>query len=109
MPTILGYFNHTGSVDMMQYRPIASNYVQAYQKSIKIYHRETAKYLLRCEYLPALYVVKSGDYSVDVVNGEGIPYMVNVPTYLVDISATRTMSSDKKMVMELKKFFKPLV
>ncbi|MCK4705811.1 MAG: hypothetical protein KAT90_10040 [Gammaproteobacteria bacterium] len=76
--------------------------------AIKLYHRDAARHLIKMQNLPLLYAVKSGKHSFDVVTGGAVPYMVNIPTYQVNMSATVTLSTGDVAVLDMWKFLKRL-
>lgn len=80
----------------------------SYQQSIKLHHRDTTRHLIKLQNPPALYVVKSGNHSVDIITGEAVPYMVNVPAYLIDMSATVALSTGDVAVVDMERFLKRL-
>jgi len=75
-----------------------------YRQTAKAFQRECAKRLTQ----PMMIVKPSGKHTIDLHDINGIPWMVGCPIYLVDISATVTLSTGAVAVVDMKKFLKRL-
>ncbi len=75
-----------------------------YRQTAKAFQRECAKRLTQ----PMMIVKPSGKHTIDLHDVNGIPWMVGCPTYLVDMSATVTLSTSDTAVVDMRKFFKSL-
>ncbi len=75
-----------------------------YRQTVKVFQRECAKRLTQ----PIMLVKPSGKHTIDLHDIDGLPWMVGCPTYLVDMSATVTMSTGDVAVVDLRVFFKPM-
>ncbi len=75
-----------------------------YRQTAKAFQRECAKRLTQ----PMMIVKPSGKHTIDLHDVNGIPWMVGCPTYLVDMSATVTLSTGDVAVVDMRKFLKPM-